>query len=355
MADYEYHVAVFIGRFQIFHNGHLAVIEKALEKAEEVIILVGSADQPRSYRNPFTFEEREQVIIDHFKYTPASYARIHIFGIEDTIYNDGLWITNIQDTVNYCTEHLCKFNKKTTPLRVALIGHEKDHSSFYLKLFPQWGNISVPNIDNISSTELRKAYFSNEHIPDLLFGEGSQLPESSIKFLTKFKTTHDYANIRDEYEFVKNYKKAWESAPYEPIFVTTDACVVQSGHVLLIQRKARPGKGLWALPGGFLDPAEKIEDGMIRELREETRIKVPAPVLRGNIRATRVFDDPHRSSRGRTITHGFLINLPPDTTLPPVKGSDDAAKAKWWPIAKITREMMFEDHYDILTFFTNML
>lgn len=355
MADYEYDVAVFIGRFQIFHNGHLAVIEKALEKAEQVIIIIGSAEEPRSYRNPFRYDEREDVIRNEFLARPQDYDRINIFGIEDTIYNDGQWVTNIQDAVNFCSEHHAALVAKNRPLRVALIGHEKDHSSFYLKLFPQWSNISVPNIENISSTELRKAYFSDDHVPDLLFGEGSQLPESSIKFLTKFKTTHDYANIRDEYDFVKNYKKAWEGAPYEPIFVTTDACVVQSGHVLLIQRKARPGKGLWALPGGFLDPAEKIEDGMIRELREETRIKVPAPVLRGCIKATRVFDDPHRSSRGRTITHGFLINLPPDTSLPQVKGSDDAAKAKWWPIAEIGREMMFEDHFDILIHFTNML
>lgn len=352
MASREYDVAVFIGRLQIFHNGHLAVIEEALRRADQVIIIIGSVDEPRSYRNPFTYQEREDCIVDTFKHRSDAWGRIHTFGIEDTIYNDGQWVLNVQNTVNFAINDMF-FDTKD--IKVALIGHEKDHSSFYLKLFPQWSNIGVPNVENLSSTELRKVYFSDEHVPDLLFGEGSQLPESTIKFLSHFKMTRDYANIREEYEFVKNYKKAWADAPYEPIFVTTDACVVQSGHVLLIERKSRPGKGLWALPGGFLDPAEKIEDGMIRELREETRIKVPAPVLRGNIKATRVFDNPHRSARGRTITHGFLINLPADTELPRVKGSDDAAVARWWPLADVHRGMMFEDHYDLIIYFTSML
>lgn len=356
MAQREYDVAVFIGRFQVFHNAHVAVLEEAFRRADNVVVIIGSVDEPRSYRNPFTFEEREDCIYKHFvvpdNVNCDNFGRLHIFGVEDTIYNDGQWVLNVQNTVGFVIDDMYP---DPANIKVALIGHEKDHSSFYLKLFPQWSSIGVPNVENLSSTELRKIYFSDDHVPDLLFGEGSQLPRSSIEFLAKFKATNDYVNIREEYEFIEKYKKAWAGAPYEPIFVTTDACVVQSGHVLLIERKARPGKGLWALPGGFLDPGEKIENGMIRELREETRIKVPAPVLRGCIKATRVFDDPHRSARGRTITHGFLIHLPADTTLPVVKGSDDAAKARWWPLADVTRNMLFEDHYSIITYFTNML
>lgn len=348
MAFLEYDVAVFIGRFQIFHNGHVAVIDEALRRADNVLIIVGSVNEPRSYRNPFTYNERAKVIRDHYG---EDNDRIRIQFVEDTIYNDGQWVENIQSIVRANTMDLTgEWHPK-----IALIGHEKDHTSFYLKLFPQWDNISVPNVENISSTELRKAYFNDDHVPDLLFGEGHQLPKSSIDFLTKFKTSNNYTYIRDEYEFVKKYKKSWENAPYEPIFVTTDACVIQSGHVLLIERKAFPGKGLWALPGGFLNPNERIEDGMIRELREETRIKVPAPVLRGNIKDIHVFDAPHRSARGRTITHGFLINLPPDTTLPQVKGSDDAAKAEWFPLGDLNRNMFFEDHYDIVNYFASQL
>ncbi|MBN6743269.1 NUDIX domain-containing protein, partial [Acidithiobacillus sp. MC6.1] len=92
----------------------------------------------------------------------------------------------------------------------------------------------------------------------------------------------------DEYAFLKNYHQQFASYPYPPVFVTVDAVVIHSGHILLVERKAEPGKGLLALPGGFLDQRERIEDGMLRELKEETNIKVPVPVLRGSIRASRV-------------------------------------------------------------------
>jgi bifunctional NMN adenylyltransferase/nudix hydrolase len=101
------------------------------------------------------------------------------------------------------------------------------------------------------------------------------------------------------------------------------------------------------MPGGFLNVGERIRDAVIRELREETGIKVPDKVLRGSIVAQDVFDDPNRSARGRTITHAFLIKLE-DGPLPRIKGMDDADKAWWEPIANLKREDFFEDHLDII-------
>lgn len=72
------------------------------------------------------------------------------------------------------------------------------------------------------------------------------------------------------------------------------------------------------------------------------------PVLNGNIQSQTVFDDPHRSKRGRTITHAFFIHLPAETALPKVKGSDDAKKAFWVPLAELNPVHMYEDHYFII-------
>jgi bifunctional NMN adenylyltransferase/nudix hydrolase len=108
------------------------------------------------------------------------------------------------------------------------------------------------------------------------------------------------------------------------------------------------------LPGGFVDQDERIRDAAIRELREETRLKVPAPVLAGSIRSSRVFDHPHRSLRGRTVTHAFLFELAPTGEgLPKVKGSDDADKAKWVPLFEFSRmeDQLFEDHFYIVNWF----
>ena len=205
------------------------------------------------------------------------------------------------------------------------------------------------NIDNINATELRNSYFSdagNYQSSNKIFKDLT--PIGTQQFFAEQFSEPPFHYIYAEDQFVKDYRKIWETAPYPPIFVTVDAVVIQSGHILLVKRRARPGKGLSALPGGFIDQHERLQDGCIRELREETKLKIPDPVLRGSIKRWHTFDDPHRSSRGRTITHAFLIELADNETLPKVKGADDTEKAFWLPLADIKPEKMFEDHYFIV-------
>ncbi|MFT2129843.1 NUDIX domain-containing protein, partial [Staphylococcus epidermidis] len=91
---------------------------------------------------------------------------------------------------------------------------------------------------------------------------------------------------------------------------------------------------------------EWLRDAAVRELEEETKIKLPTATLKNAIRAREIFDDPNRSLRGRTITVAHLIRLDDTKPLPKVKGSDDAAKAFWLPLheARKNSEMWFEDH-----------
>ncbi len=334
----KYDLAVFIGRFQPFHNGHKKVIEEALKQADRVLIVIGSALEPRSIRNPFTIYERQSMIYGAF--ADPERKRIMFEYVENKLYNDGAWLESIQFAVQWAAPEAKK---------IALIGHSRDQSSFYLKLFPQWASIAVDDYEGINSTDIRQALFDDSPRYSV------SVPFSTFEFLHEFQNSEDFRNLKEEYAFVQEYKKQWASSPYPPTFVTVDACVVQSGHILLVKRKGRPGKGLWALPGGFLNTGEKILDAVLRELREETKIKVPTPVLKGNIVTSKVFDDPNRSSRGRTITHAYLIHLPPDTKLPVVKGADDAEKAKWVPLTDVTRDKMFEDHMDMIEYFVGQL
>jgi bifunctional NMN adenylyltransferase/nudix hydrolase len=333
--------AVFIGRFQPFHRGHLEVVKQGLQQANKLIILIGSAWQARSPRNPWTHDEREQMI--RACLSDADNQRLICLPLMDVPYNDELWVRNVQTTVaGLVTAHHTTPHK--TP-KVALIGHKKDHSGFYLNLFPQWQNIAVDNIANISATPIRQHFFAASTTAKDI----AELPSAVQHWLTQFAdSAPGYQHIAEEIAFVQRYQQAWQAAPYAPTFVTVDAVVVQSGHVLLVERRANPGKGLWALPGGFVDHHERLQDACLRELREETRLKVPAPVLKGSISRQAVFDDPYRSARGRTITHAFLIELEPSSSLPKVKGGDDARSANWVPLGDLSPQDMFEDHYFVI-------
>ena len=340
MTTRKYDYAVFIGRFQPFHIGHKQVIDTALSMADTVIVVIGSSNQPRTPKNPWSVPERAGMIIGG-SFSGEDLKRIRIVKAQDQS-NDQKWTSSIQDAVMQAT---LKDGWKDK-LNIAIIGHDKDNSSYYLKMFPQWTLVDHEINEVVHATDLRELYFEGMNLKFLQ----SVVPSNVFSMLKMFRDTPTFQTLVDDYNYIKAYKKSWEAAPYAPIFVTVDACVVQSGHVLLVKRRASPNKGAWALPGGFVNQKEKLEDAMIRELREETKIKVPDPVLRGNIKSTKVFDAPDRSSRGRTITHAFHIELPPGE-LPKVKGSDDAEKAVWVPLTEIKGENMFEDHFFIIEHF----
>lgn len=343
----KYDALVFIGRFQPFHNGHKAIVDAALERAKEVIIVVGSSFSSRNIRNPFTFDERRQMIKAVF---PQD--NVKVVPVSDYPYDDNKWVHAVQNVVRGAMRW------SADPIRVGLIGHEKDGSSYYLKIFKPlgWGNVSVNNVDGVNATDIRNMLFGNSVSPKDI---AANMPTEAYKVMEQIllangKIGQWYDVVCQEYQMIKKYKEAWKAAPFPPTFMTVDAVVVQSGHILLVKRGDMPGKGLWALPGGFLNQGETMLDGAIRELKEETKIKVAVPVLKGSIKAFNTFDAPNRSQRGRTITQAFYIDLGFAEELPKVKGSDDAEKAFWVPFHKVKQELMFEDHFHIIDHFVNI-
>lgn len=325
--DKKYDLAVYIGRFQPVHNGHEYVIKEASNIAKEVLILVGSANASISIKNPFTFAEREHLI------TMLS-SKAMVEPLDDYTYEENQWITEVQDLVS-------SYKAK----KVCLIGHTKDETSKYLTYFPQWDFVNVAYHETIDATAIRGFLYNN----NLVYAKGA-LHANTYRELSLFTQTEVYRNLVKEYNYIAEYNKSWSNSPFPPTFNTVDAVVIQSGHILLVQRKFSPGKDLWAMPGGFIDATETQVNAVIRELREETRIKVPEPVLRGSIVKEKTFSNPSRSSRGRTFTQAYLIQLDDSQELPKIKGSDDAKKAEWIPLSKFYSmpELMFEDHYHIV-------
>ncbi|MEO0854819.1 MAG: bifunctional nicotinamide-nucleotide adenylyltransferase/Nudix hydroxylase, partial [Cyanobacteria bacterium J06648_11] len=331
---YDYAYCVYIGRFQPFHHGHCETIRQALEVSEKVVIAIGSYSVAPNVKNPWTAAERERIIRAS---VPSD--RLEFLYIRDRLYSDNLWLTDIQQKV---------YELAGESDRVAIIGYEKDASSYYLKQFPQRDFIPARSLPDINATDIRNAYFGLADESEY----ADKIPSGTRGFLKKFRDTPLFRELVDEYQFVQNYQQAWAAAPYPPTFVTVDAVVAQSGHVLVVRRKARPGRGLIALPGGFLQQDETTLEGMLRELKEETGLKVPKPVLKGSIVGSHLFDDPGRSLRGRTLTHAYFMQLPPGE-LPRVRGGDDASKAWWMSLADLYahEDRFYEDHFQIIRHF----
>lgn len=337
---------VYIGRFSMPHNGHLQTAIDALGMADRLLILIGSADEAPNIRNPWTWQERAELF---HRAIPDELKDRVIFDFHHNYIEKFRWELQIQQKVESCFDHINGIESNDVESiyvdrPIKLIGHLKDTSSSYLNDFPQWEYVSVPHFQNINATDIRYEYFINQKLPNV--------PQPIVGLLKGDIFSSWYKYIQAEYSFQKKHDDAWASAPYEVIFHTVDAVVIQQGHVLLIKRKNHPGKDCWAMPGGYINPKEDLVDSMIRELREETGLKVPEKVLKGSIVKVENINDPYRSTRGRIITDAYLIELNsvPDG-LPKVRGMDDASKAQWIPLYKLKfmRAQMFEDHYQIIT------
>ncbi len=336
--EYPHAYAILIGRFQPFHNAHAQLLEKAFAQAQHVIVALGSHRTAPNIRNPWNTAQREAMIRNSL--SAAHHARLHFVYLRDYLYNDNLWAAELQAQV----AALARDEKS-----IVLIGHRKDSSSYYLEGFPQWEFQDFPLRLPIHAIQIRESYLRGESAWE------KQVPRSVREFMREFSANGDYARLAAEQRFIDEYKRDWSAAPYPPIFVTTDAVVFKSGHILVVKRRGFPGKGLLALPGGFVAQDEFVEHAAIRELREETGIALHANELRKFVAAARVFDHPERSLRGRTITHGFYFNLGAVGELPRVKGGDDASKAFWMSLNDVylNEDRFFEDHVSIITHFVN--
>jgi bifunctional NMN adenylyltransferase/nudix hydrolase len=341
MSAARHEWAACIGRFQLFHDAQLALVRKGLELAPRCAVLVGSAFQARSPRNPFTFQERVEAI--RLALTEGERDRVDFLAVRD-VFDEKRWVAQVQRAMAKLTG--------SDRTRVVLVGHRKDPTSEYLNDFPGWPLHDVGRLGEIHGKALRAALFSGESLDAALAAIASQVPPSTLAFLRSWAQLPFLPRLREEWAELAEEHEKWACAPYPPVFVTVDAVVRIADQVLLIRRGRAPGKGLLAMPGGFIEQRETAYQSALRELREETGFELLPVEMEHALRSVRVFDHPDRSQRGRVITHAFYFDLG-QRMRPEIAGSDDAAEARWTPIAELPslEEQFHDDHFNILDSF----
>ena len=306
---------IFIGRFQPIHQGHVHAIGVAASQVDKLYILVGSANACRSIKNPWTFEERSNQI--RLKMHNARITNYEIIPLNDYRYSDTQWMSDVRATIEYY--------EMGSPI---LFGHMKEGNN-YLRWFPELKFKDIESQYSIDATGIRQRMFDLKD-PDMP------------------------ATVQGDYAFYKKEKELFKNYPFPETlnFNCSDAVLECQGHVLLIQRKFSPGAGAWALPGGFRNQRETFLDCAIRELIEETNVRVPEKVLRGSIVKTELFDNPRRSFGipRNTMAVYMRISPNPDYSLPRANGADDAALCKWVPLTDALNSIeMYDDHKDIIS------
>ncbi len=312
-----------ISRLQGFHKGHRSLILNALKYSNTLTVLIGSSNKAGSLKNPFTYKERVKMA----KMGLPAGIPVTFELLPDFDYNDDLWEEYLHNTIGMLTK------EGHTP---TIFTSQKGEDDLLRK---EWARdievISFPVHKQISATDVRKALLAsdmgylNENVPN------PSILVPLMKECSKPMYEKHMAVLRNQY--------TWKDSPYPVISSCTDAVILdRERHVLLVRRGKHPGKGLWALPGGHLEPNLTEAQNVYKEVLEETGLEINDTHYVKDDR----FDAVDRSEAGRIVTTAFAFQV--NSLLPEVTGGDDAAEARWFTIAELRHLKMYDDHYGII-------
>lgn len=228
MTDF-FDIAVFIGRFQPFHQGHMAACLSALERADRLLILVGSAKTGALPKNPWTFTEVSAMIRAALPQTLNKRVLIH--PLLDSLYDNQAWINRVERLIA---------QQMPSSKHVALLGYEKDVSSKYLSWFGQWGRIHVSRFmlpstgQQLDATMLRECIWLDKPIPK------DAVAKTTFNMLENYRSSEDCHDL----------SAAWRwQCDHEARFATTFVLILTCrNQVALLKRQVPLGQGQWALP-----------------------------------------------------------------------------------------------------------
>ncbi|MCD6372801.1 MAG: NUDIX hydrolase [Thermococcus sp.] len=154
--------------------------------------------------------------------------------------------------------------------------------------------------------------------------------------LVKAPRGADISRFREEAEALAE-KHGLKAELHRCIGLTVDGVILYNNGLVLIKRKNEPFKDHYALPGGFVEYGETVEEALKREMKEETGLDVRILGLLG------VYSDPNRDPRGHTVSVAFLCFGEGE-----LRAGDDAREVHVFPIEEALRLPLAFDHERIL-------
>ncbi|MDJ1159538.1 NUDIX domain-containing protein [Chelatococcus sp. SYSU_G07232] len=317
----RYDCLVVVGSFQPFHEGHRFVLDRTLALARRVVVLIGAAGAPRSLRNPFTAGERAAMLAGVYPREVAA-QRLLVAAVEDNLYDEAAWAAEVRRIAARVLPGTAGGGG-----RIAIVACVGSRLCSDPAVMAPWEVLPMePPPGGPSAAAIRDAYLRAEAPLPM-----AACPPAVVAVLHAFRDTPGFSEL------------------------LADAFVRHADHVLLIRRGSRPGRGLLALPGGFVEAGETPTEAAIRELREETGIAardgaITAEMLRAWMvpERMRVFDAPWRDDRARIVTHCVPFLVPDAVERPRIASGGDAAEAAWHRLADLGPAGFYADHWSIL-------
>ena len=127
--------------------------------------------------------------------------------------------------------------------------------------------------------------------------------------------------------------------------IVVDGLVIKDKSILLIKRGIEPNKGMYALPGGYLDWDETTEDAVLREVWEETHVKARVERMLGG------YSHPQRDTTGRqNVAITYVLSVLDDSTMKPQEG--EVLSVEWYQLTALPENIAF-DHKKIIADFVS--
>lgn len=338
-------IGVLAGRFAGYHLSHHEHVVRACNENDVVVILLGSSNRRISIKNPFTVEQRREMILAnvHSDFNIPFSVKIVFKELPDNPFDNNAWA----ETVRHLVNSQARWDDKIT-----LYGSDKDESTFYLQMFPEWNQGLSEVTNEFDATDLRRAWFEGHQTSRFFKGLRDKVPYATLDFLSSLKFNED---LQDEWKYYQDEALRFKCYPYAETlnFCCGDAIVRWRDYILFIRRGRVPGKGCLATPGGFKNRNETYLQAAIREFYEECRPNIPPESLNKCIKASHLFDDVSRSLGIPRNTLGVYFDLTDMfDTFPEIFPADDAAGYEWIHIGQLDdiAKETYDDHVFMVKF-----